>query len=97
MRLVHNVSLIVEILNFIALYTTDFGLSWCFTRCFCPQASQICEICVKVALVEIVAECDMSETCLRHVTRLLISTHNDYLMLLYEECEMHSLNNKNTI
>ena len=59
-----------------------------------PQAAQICEICVKASPVKIFDECDMSETCLRHVTRLLVSTHNDYLMLLYEECEMHSLNNQ---
>ena len=58
-----NVRLIVEILNFIALYRTDFGLLWCFTRCFCPPAAQICEICVKDAPVKVFDECDMSETC----------------------------------
>ena len=57
-----SLSLIVEILDFIALYRTDFGLSWCFARCFCPQAAQICEFCVKASLVEIFAGCDMSET-----------------------------------
>ena len=65
-----SVRLIVEILNFIALYRTDYGLSREFTRCFSFQAAQICEICVEVALFKIFAECDMSETCLRHVTRL---------------------------
>ena len=73
-----NIRLIVEILNFIALYRTDFGLLWCFTRYFCPQASQICAICVKASPVEIFVDCDVSETCLRHVTRLLVNTLHDY-------------------
>ena len=89
-----NVRLILQILNFIALYRTDFGLSRWFTRCFCPQAAQICEICVKGASVEVFDECDMSETCLRHVTRLLVSTHQDYLRYLHEYCEMLRLNIK---
>ena len=64
-----NVRLIVEILNFIALYRTDFGLLWCFTRCFCPQTSQICEICVEAVSVEIFDECDMSETCHKAISQ----------------------------
>ena len=89
-----NFSLIVEILNFIALYRTDVGLSWGFTRRFCSQAAQICEICVKASPVGIFAECDMSETCLRHVTRPLVSTHQDYLRNIHEYCEMIRLNIK---
>ena len=79
---------------FCCIMLPDFGLSRCFTRCFCPQAAQICAICVKAAFFEVFAEFDMSETCLRHVKRPLVSTHQGYLRNLHEYCEMLRLNIK---
>ena len=59
-----------------------------FYTVFLSQPAQICEICVEAALFEVL----MSVTCLRHVTRLFSSPHNEYLTLLHEECEMHRIN-----
>ena len=45
--------LIVEILIFVALCSPDSELSRGITRCFCPQAAQICAFCAKGALFEV--------------------------------------------
>ena len=49
---------------------------------------------VKSVLKQIFLRFLLSVTCLRHVTRLFSSPHNDYLMILHEECEMLRINIK---
>ena len=83
-----NVRLIVEILNFIALYGTDFGLLRQIIRCFCPQPSQICALCAKGSLFRF----SQDEKRLRHVSRPKVLAHHDYLSKLHQECGMYCLN-----
>ena len=80
--------LIVGILIFVALCSPDFGLSWCFIRCFCPRRLRSVHSVSKVLSFRF----SRIETRLRHVTRPKILAHHDYLSKLHQECDMLCIN-----